>query len=188
MDRKRNRGSALVGVIFALVLIGIGVGVFLFIRAKKFDPGTVEDSRTYKNKWADVKITVPEGYAVTTKEDGDTKMVAFSKDTSILVLCADNSETDLDAGLEEVRQVLMQTGSQVTSAYPGVGLTVRDTTTKMIAGKSYKVLPIEMKAGTYTAYYNLYGRVAHGNGVFIIAAFGTSKSDIDNLIGMIEEY
>ncbi|MCR5530509.1 MAG: hypothetical protein K6F26_01500 [Lachnospiraceae bacterium] len=185
MERKKNRGSAIVGVIFVLALVGIGVGVFFFIRARKYDPGTFENN-SYKNKWAAVQFTAPEGYTSGTQvQDGET-LYYFTKGSNIVMIMTTDKDTDVDRGLEELKATLM--GVSSTTQKLGVKMDVKDTSSKMIAGKSYKYVQISFGTGGITQYIDFYGRKVHGNGICIIAVSSNSLSGIDELISKFKKY
>ncbi|MBO4324026.1 MAG: hypothetical protein J5845_01330 [Lachnospiraceae bacterium] len=181
MDRRKNRGSAVVAVIVVLALIGIGVGAFFFFQSRKYDPGTLENG-TYTNKWAKVKITAPEGYSAETKTEGGYKFHYFIKGSNALGIGTTDTDTDVDGGIEEVKKALGSVN------YAGVGVTVKDPTTQMIAGEKYKCVKIEMSAGNVRMYINIYARKVHGNGVIAFFAMGTTPSEIDSLIYHIQRY
>ena len=185
MERKKNRGSAVVGVIFVLALIGIGVGVFLFIRARKYDPGTMENG-TYKNKWAGVQFSAPEGYASGTQEQDGETLYYFTQGTNIVMIMTTDQYTDVDEGLEELKQTLL--GVKNYTSNLGINFNVKDTSSKMIAGKSYKYIQISFGKGGITQYIDFYGRKVHGNGVCIIAVSSSSLSGIDGLVNLFRKY
>ena len=185
MDRKKNRGSAIAGVIFVLALVGIGVGVFFFIRARKYDPGTFENG-TYSNKWAGIKFTAPEGFTYGSQEQDGETFYYFTKENSGVVIVTSNVRTDVDEGLEELKATLM--GATAYSAKLGVKMDVKETSSKMIAGKSYKYIQIQMSAGGYTAYFDLYGRKVHGNGFIVFGVVSTSLSGIDSIVNNFKKY
>ena len=185
MERKKNRGSAVVGVIFVLALIGIGVGVFLFIRARKYDPGTMENG-TYKNKWAAIQFTAPEGYTSGTQEQDGETLYYFNKGTNIVMIMTTDQYTDVDEGLEDLKQTLLGVNSYTKSL--GVSLNVKDTSSKMIAGKSYKYIQVSFGTGGITQFIDFYGRKVHGNGICIIAVSSSSLSGIDGLVNLFRKY
>ena len=190
MESKKNRGSTAIVVIVFFAILALAIfGIVMLVRAKKYDPGTVDKATlTYTNKWAKVKIKAPDGFTVTEKSDDDTSITMFSRvngtKASIIGVCADSSTTEVDSGLNYMRSQLSSLG--VSNA--GFGITLKPFTNTMIADKSYKVLPIEMKGGGVTVYANFYGRVVHNNGVIIFFTVSMSPAETDELLRMISEY
>ena len=190
MKSRKNRGSAAVVVIVFFAIIALMIfGIVMLVRSKKYDPGTVDKATlTYTNKWAKVKIKAPDGFTITEKSDDDANIVMFSRvngtKASIIGVCADSSTTEVDTGLNYMRSQLSSLGVSST----GFGLTLKPFTNTMIADKSYKVLPIEMKGGGVTVYMNLYARNVHNNGVIIFFTVSMSPAETDELLRMISEY
>ncbi|MBQ6104647.1 MAG: hypothetical protein IJL03_01735 [Lachnospiraceae bacterium] len=185
MEKKKNRGSAVVAVIVVLALIGLGVGLFFFFRGRKYDPGKLENG-TYTNKWARIQFTAPEGFSSKTQTQDGEKYYAFTKGSEIVMIGTTDQDTDVDGGLDELKQILL--GANAYSSSLGIKMDIKDPTTSMIAGEKFKCVQISMGAsGTYI-YVNLYARKVHGNGVIFIAVASSSPSGVDSLLYRFKRY
>ena len=183
MNRNRkNRGNGMIWAIILVVIVAVVVTFIIFARARKFDPGKTE-SGVYLNKWADVRIRVPEGFktyknAATDNAHEELYMKTSGTEAAMFGFAAFN-DPDVDSGMEQMKQVFLQ----AAGVSKGVNITVSEVHYPKIAGKEYKYLPIKMSASGITIYMGIYARKVNSHGSFLIIAGSTqSEAALEDLV------
>ena len=131
----------MIWAIILVVIVAVVVTFIIFARARKFDPGKTE-SGVYLNKWADVRIRVPEGFktyknAATDNAHEELYMKTSGTEAAMFGFAAFN-DPDVDSGMEQMKQVFLQ----AAGVSKGVNITVSEVHYPKIAGKVFAQLGV----------------------------------------------
>ncbi|MBQ6660574.1 MAG: hypothetical protein IJM57_03985 [Lachnospiraceae bacterium] len=190
MDQKKNRGEALViaSIIVAFITIAVIVVILVIKIAHKYSPGVV-DGTSYVNKWADVKIDVPDSYQIQQvggMSNGFETPFAFFRNSPVAagIVVTREGETDMYKIEEEFLQEFGGSGGSISVP---MGKTVQqmsiDQTHRTIAGEDYLCFEFSSQETYMCAAF----RAVHDNGVFGIVAVATSADEIDEVLNLLEK-
>ena len=173
-ENRKNRGNGLIWAIILVVIVAITVTFIVIARSSKYEPGKTENG-LYLNSWADVEIKVPAGLKIYREIKADNAFAEIymrSSGTNALMFgFAAYKDSDIDTGMEEMKQVFIQAARVSKNA----NISVTDIRYPVIAGKEYKYLPIKISGNGATFYIGIYGRKVNRHGSFLIMA-GTTES------------
>ena len=189
MDNKIAKFSLAFAI--AAAVMGLLVWILVGGGSKKYDKGSYGGSTLYTNTWAGVQVKIPSDYQLSKSDSYDTAKETYkafvkgAKTTSLsyFAIYTRNENMSVDDCLKEGEQYL-------TGGYFGVsGLSIvaKEKTTRKIAGKTYKVLPLEITYGTFKLYYNVYARKVNRNGMIMFLVGETSQEGIDKVLGFISK-
>ncbi len=188
MKRKKNQGNSTLIVLLVIIVLIVGaVAAVLIIRHnRKYTTGEV-DGQTYTNKWAKVKVTVPDDYIIDTKNqktDGFDVPFAFaSKDgKSYCYVFTRECKPDMSNTEEEFRKMFGD--GKFNVSYGKIGMQMNFSTDhRTIAGESYDCLVFSGAGARIVVAF----RAVYDNGVFCICTATMNGVYEDDLFKMFEK-
>ena len=188
--QKKNRGET-VHIVLALVAILVVAGaiaaVLIIRNNRKYSVGEA-DGNSYRNKWANVKVYVPDDYVVSTKQQkvsGFDNPFSFATKNGKGYCYVFTREGKPDMGnMEEEFKKTFGDG-MFNMAYGKVGMQVNMSTDhRTIAGESYDCLVMTVAGVRMTLAF----RPVHDNGVFCVCTVTLNGESEDDMFRLFEKY
>lgn len=191
MNSRKNRGETNIVVVVIVVVAIVGLAAFLAIHyvTSQYDAGTYETGK-YTNKWSKVQVEIPSDFTKTEKHSnsaGELRLFATKDGSCMLGIGTLKGKLSVDEAMDVVKKDITSTLSIYGSLY-NASITSRPYTDVTIAGKSYRCLPIEIRIGATTIYYNYYCHKVNRNGVMFFVTSGRSQADVDRALSLIKKY
>ena len=188
--QKKNRGET-VHIVLALVAILVVAGaiaaVLIIRNNRKYSVGE-SDENSYRNKWAKVKVYVPEDYIVNTKSQkvsGFDNPFSFASKSGKSYCYVFTREGKPDMGTLEDEFKKTFGDGMFNLSYGKTGIQMSMTTDhRTIAGESYDCLVMSVAGVKMTLAF----RPVHDNGVFCVCTVTTGGESEDDMFRLFEKY
>ena len=189
MKRQKNQGNAalIVLLIIIVVVVGVVAAVLIIRNNRKYTPGEMVGN-TYVNKWAKVKVEVPDSYTYQTnikKTNGyEVPFALLATDgLSYCYVFTREGETKVENLETEFRKMFGDGNMGFSFGKVGVQMSV-STDHRVIAGESYDCLVMSAAGVRFVFAY----RTVYDNGIFVICTATAGGVYEDDIFKLFEKY